>query len=302
MGLIKYVLFLCGLVVSLAALLFMWSSNVFSFDWFKIRTAQQNLKLGHGEYVQASRVDDTVIALALANMRIGNGEFHTTPEVDNVFSLMNEQRALVSIDIMTLLKQDGTSNQKTLNAHIRHLQVVNDKTSKNVALLQERAQNLFDESNACLVIKREGDQQFFAGVQWWNDNDTQQWLNQSLEYAPCYITKRIEANAASYLASYLQALQPLLLQRQNILLANQEKLLAYNGLFEGTILDELQSVKRQVSLVSQPTYTDVEQVYSFWKFEDNTKLPTFNPNTVLFPWGKIPTYQDPWIRINTAGF
>jgi hypothetical protein len=43
-----------------------------------------------------------------------------------------------------------------------------------VEVLQERAQKLLDESNACLATKREGDQLFFAGVQRWHDGETQQ--------------------------------------------------------------------------------------------------------------------------------
>lgn len=291
---------MCGLVISLWLLSFMWLSDVFSFDWFKVWTAQQNLKIWHGEYVQAIRVDDTVIAVALANMHIGNGEFSPNYQADDVFGLMNEQRALLSVDIISLLKQDSPSNMQTLDAHIRHLQLVTEKTWKHVAQLQERSQNLLNESNACLVTKKEGDQKFFAGVQWRNDNDTQQWLSQSLEYAPCYITKRIEANATSYMASYLWALHPYLIQRQNILVKNKDTLLAYNGLFEGTILDELQTIKKQVLTINSPSPTDVDQVFSFRKFEQKTELPTFN--MIRFPWGKIPTYNDPGISIKTAGF
>jgi hypothetical protein len=127
-------------------------------------------------------------------------------------------------------------------------------------------------------------------------------LNQSLEYAPCYITKRIEANALHYLASYLWTLHPLLLQRQQILSTNQEKLLAYNGLFEWTILDDLQWIRQQVVSINLPPSTDVDQVFSFWKFDENTVLPTYNPNTVLFPNGKIPTFSNPGIKINTSVF
>gem|GEM_PF-5920806 len=107
-------------------------------------------------------------------MSIGNGEYHTSPELESVFSLMNEQRALLSVDIMSLLKQDENANKESLTAHIRHIQVVTNQTEKNVTVLQERAQNFLNESNACLTTKREGDQQFFAGVQSWNDGDTQQ--------------------------------------------------------------------------------------------------------------------------------
>jgi hypothetical protein len=279
-----------------------WSSDVFSFDRFKIWTAQQNLKVGHGEYIQATRVDDTVIAVALANMHVGNGDYHVTPQVDNVFWLMNEQRALLSVDVLSMLKQDLKSNTQTLDAHIRHLQLVTQKTETHVGVLQERAQNLFNESNACLVTKREGDQQFFAWVDAWNDNETQAWLARSLEYAPCYITKRIEANAASYLASYLIALQPLLVHRHNILSVNRDKLLTYNGLFEGTILDELQTIKQQVTIINSAPVApaDVDSVFSFWKFDQNTKLPTYNMQNFWFPDGKIPTYENPGINLRTS--
>jgi hypothetical protein len=78
-------------------------------------------------------------------------------------------------------------------------------------------------------------------------------------------------------------LHPLLLHRQNILTTNQEKLLAYNGLFEGTVLDELQSIKRQLVSINMPSATDMDQVFSFWKFDESTKLPMYNLNTIWFP-------------------
>jgi hypothetical protein len=46
----------------------------------------------------------------------------------------------------------------------------------------------------------------------------------------------------------------------------------------------------------------MDQVFSFWKFDESTKLPMYNLNTIWFPWGKIPTYSDPWIQLRTAWF
>jgi hypothetical protein len=68
---------------------------------------------------------------------------------------MNEQRALLSVDIMELLKQDNNNNAELLQDHIRHLELVRTKTDNSMSALQERAQQLFEESQTCLVAKRE---------------------------------------------------------------------------------------------------------------------------------------------------
>lgn len=302
MGVIRYSFFVAGFLGTILIIILAGRSHVFGFDRFKIWTAQQNIQLGQGQYVPATRSDETPVAAALANMQIGNGEYYTTPEIDTVFRLLKEQRALLSVDIMSLLKQDTASNAKTLQAHIRHLELVTQKTKQHSDQLLERAQRLLEESTTCLSAKRVGDQQFFAGVQSRNDGDTQQWLMQSLEYAPCYIAKRIEANASSYLASYVAVAQPYLQQRYTILSTNVEKILAYNGLFEGNILDELQTIKQQVLLINRASNLSPEQldsVFNFWKFDENTKLPTYNANTIFFPDGKIPTYANPGIELRT---
>ncbi len=302
MKIISYILFLFGVVITSSALYVLVFWDVFSFDRFKIRTAQQNLKIGHGEYVKASSVDDTVIAVALANMRLWNSTYQVATKSDDVFWLMNQQRALLSVDILSMLKQDDQTNKQTLETHIRHMQFVIEKTEQQVVILQERAQTLLNESNACLTTKRAWDQDFFVGLQGRDGWKMNQWLTQSLSYAPCYITKRIEANASHYLASYLSSLHPLLVQRKNILSANAEKLLTYNGLFEGTVLDELQAIKKQVVAINMPTSTDMDQVFSFWKFDQNTTLPSYNLNTLWFPGWKNPTFQEPWIDIKTSAF
>lgn len=114
------------------------------------------MKIGHGDYVPSLRVDDTVIAIALANMRLGNGQSHIIVDQknSNTFRIMNEQRALLSVDIMDLLKQEHTDNAQLLQEHIRHLELVRTKTTNSIAMLQERAQQLLAESQECLNQKR----------------------------------------------------------------------------------------------------------------------------------------------------
>ena len=300
MKILSYAIFVSSCMLIMSLLLIFWSWSVSSFDRFNIRTSQQNIKVGQSVYVPSSQIDTPVIALALANMRMGNKEYHGNTEISWIFTLMKQQRALLTIDIIELLKQDPESNREVLNAHLRHLVLVHEQTVAMGDILQDRARILAVESDACLERKRSWDQQFFLGLQQWDNATTQEWLFQSLEYAPCYITKRIEANATNYLASYLWVMIPFLRHREQLLTHNQELLLQYHGLFEWTLLDELYLLRQQVLAVQYPSTTDVEKVFSFWKLDADTPLPTYNTNTIFFPNGKIPTFDNPWIGLRSG--
>lgn len=293
MMLVRYFLFLCGMLLCLSTALWFWTPDVFGFNRFKVRTTQENLKLGHAEFVKGTTTDDSVIAVSLANIRVGNGHYHTTPEIGQIFSLMQASRALISTNIMDLLKHDVAINTKNLDAHLRHLSLTVEKVEKATQNLQDRSIQLMIEAEACLVQKREWDSLFFQWIQTQKDADTQQWLAQSLQYAPCYITKRIESNAYSYMASYAWAGLPLLQKRKTLLLANRDMLLQYNGLFEWTLLDELQVLKSQVASINAPSSADMNTVFNLFAFTDTTTIPTYNRPR----FDKIPTFQDPWISV-----
>ena len=293
----KYISFRVGTL-----LLLLWSfrwgaPEVFSFDRFKVWTTQENLKLWHSEFLKSTLVDDAVVALALANMRVANDQYHTTPEIGSVFQSMKVARTLVSVNIMDLLKSDRTTNEQNLDAHIRHLALTLDKSTNSVASLQEKSTALIQEAQSCLDAKRAGDQQFFKGVQEWQDADTQQWLATSLEYAPCYITKRIESNAYAYMANMLSASLSLLSQRYQLLTSQRDMILQYNGLFEWSLLEELQLLKAKITAITIPDEAQVEQVFSFRNIVDTNNIPTYN-NAIFFPGGKIPTFQNPGVQLS----
>lgn len=292
----RYIVFFVWLIGSVVVSFLIGTPEVFSFNRFKVWTVQQNLKIGHGEYLEGTLTDDTSVALALANIRVANGVYHTDPSIARVFSLVKEAVALSSIDVMSLLSDDEENKRNNLETHIRHL-VLNVEESRTIAdILFSQAESLMTEAESCLTNKRAGDKQFFDGLVAKQDAEVQQGLSQSLEHAPCYITKRIEANAYAYLSSYLSAIVPFLTQRATVLSVSKEQLLTYHGLLEGDTLNQLQVLKQQLFQINTPiALNDAESVFSLWMITDKTVFPTYN-GVFFAPWG-TPSYQDPIIGL-----
>lgn len=288
-----------GMIASILCCFLIWS-RAFWFDWFKIRTAHENIKLGNNKFAPSELIQTPIVWLALAHLSLWKWQLVASQYTKwwSVFGLLHQQRALLSISLEDLLNKPTREERKrALDAHMRHVAIVYNQSVVLKDDLLSRAKLLQEESSACLEKKRAWDKQFFQGVQGWQDPDVKQGLAQSLQFAPCYITKRIESNAASYLWSYLVQTVPLLQQRNQLLKTHYETLLTHYELISWPLLDELRLVRQQMNWFSVPTEEEVWQIYNMRQFTENAVLPTYT-NTVLYPTGKIPTYKNPWITLS----
>ncbi len=285
-----------GLIASIICCFLVWSI-AYWFDWFKIRTAHENIKLWNNKFAPSELIQTPIVWLALAHLSLGKWQLVVSQYTKwgSVFGLLHQQRALLSIPLNELLNKPTQEERKrALDAHMRHLEIVYKQSVDMKDELLTRAKKLQEESSQCLEKKRAWDTQFFQGVQWWQDPQVKQWLAQSLEFAPCYITKRIESNAAAYLWSYLVQTLPLLQQRNQLLKTHYNTLIQHYELLSSPLLDELRMVKQQMNWFQVPTEEDMGQIFNMWSFTESSVLPTFS-HFVVFPKGQIPNFQNPWI-------
>lgn len=292
-------MFRWGVLASILCCFFVWSI-AFWFDWFKIRTAHENLKLWNNKFAPSELIQTPIVWLALAHLALWKWQLVSSQYTKwwSVFGLLHQQRALLSIPLEELLKKPTQEERKrALDAHMRHVDIIYNQSVIVKDDLLNRAKQLQEESLVCLEQKRAWDKQFFEGVQEWQDPNVKQGLAQSLQFAPCYITKRIESNAASYLWSYLVQSVPLLQQRSQLLKTHYATLITHYDLLSWPLLDELRQVKQQMNWFTVPTEESVSQIFNMWQFTENSVLPTF-ANPVLYPNGKIPTYENPWITLS----
>jgi len=267
--------------------------EVWAFNLFSARTKDVNIKLWN-EYVKESSVDDTIIGTTLANVTLGAGKYHGNKSVKSVLNLSKTAETLVNVDILELLKwsQDPES---TLKMHLKHIEKTTEEIHDTVETLQEESQKYMQDSQVCLQEKKAGDRLFF---QWLQRNDEimmQEWLDQSLEAWPCYITNRIKANASWYMAYKAGAQRALLSKRQKLLSTKWDLLIKHKEYLEGNILEELLQLKQQLRSLNTVSVKNVQAWWAFnnifdpsWKISE---LPNFSS---IIPLDGYPTYQDPW--------
>lgn len=266
--------------------------NTSAFNLFSAWTKDVNLKLGQ-EYVKESSVDDTIIGTTLANLALGAGEYKSDASVKNTLNLFEISTALINVDILELIN-DAENPDDALGTHIKHIDKTLQEIDETVELLQWDAAKYAEESRQCLQEKNEGDKIFFEGLQASDEASLYEWLEQSLDASPCYITNRVKANAAVYMASKVATHRSILAKRKQLLEQQGDLLLDHTAYMEWNILEELLALRNQLNAVNQVNYSP-EVGWSFnsvfnpsWT---ESALPNFGS---LIPLDGYPTYNDPW--------
>ncbi len=272
--------------------LFFFLSAGESFNFFKVWTAHQNLKIW-SDYVRLSQIETPVVGGVLAQLKVWNGIMYSKRATGSSFDANLTAESLVNTDILTLMDTSSDPNA-VMNLHIAQSKQSLLDMQWNYDQLIELSQQKQEESNDCLTDKRAGDQEFFAWVQEENESKWKQGLDASLEYAPCYITNRIEANAYAYLAQQVTAYYAVLDQRTNTLENNREQLVSSYPLLQWSVAEDLVWLKRTLNTVNTPSFANLEKVFSFgipwaswwgwveypslnnvWFSDNNLKIPTF---------------------------
>jgi len=273
----------------------------FSFNLFSAWTYKQwNIKIGEN-YVKDSEVDDTIVGLVIANMTFGEGEYHVTGEkaMQDALQLFATSQALVQVDILDLVTTNEDS-ERVLDAHLQHTQQTLTKIKDTNQQLREIAQEYVQKANNCLQEKRDGDQLFFQWVQWNDGASTVVWLEMSLEFAPCYITNRIKANAYAYMADKVATHATILARRQTLLVNNADAIINNTSYLEWNVLEQLIALRNEIQWINRVEYQQVEGLFNMNIFSgdrDISSLPNYNK---VFFWdgNDWPTYLDPEFNWN----
>lgn len=269
---------------------------VFSFNLFSAWTYKQwNIKIGEN-YVKDSEVDDTIVGLVIANMMFGEGEYYVTGEkaMQDALKLFATSEALVQVDILDLVTKNEDS-ARVLDAHLKHIEQTLTKIQSTNQQLREIAQEYVQKANNCLVEKRDGDQLFFQWVQWNDGASTVVGLEMSLEFAPCYITNRIKANAYAYMADKVSTHARILAKRQTLLTNNAQAIVNNTSYLEWNVLEQLIALRNEIQGINRVEYRQVEGLFNMNIFSgerDISSLPSFD-RVFLSDTNTWPTYLEP---------
>ncbi len=283
--------------------------TVVSFDFFDEWTIQQNVVLWEN-FVKDTSVDNAVIWTTLSQLSFGNGSYSLAPTAENTDELFLQSQILVNTDIMSLV----TSSQNpdwAISAHVAHTEKTIAQIKDSSDALNASAQDYLTKSKQCLAEKRRWDAMFFKWVQQSDDRVSDEWLALSLEYAPCYITNRIQANAQAFLAQKVQTNAYLLSQRSSLLTQNKDLLVNNSSYLEWTILEDLLAVKYKMTQLNNVSFDKFVPNFNFdsidlsgWNsggvsnssfdyLNFDYQLPKYD-SFVIWP-DKIPTFQEPWL-------
>ena len=244
-----------------------------SFNLFKAWTVTQNLKVG-SDFVKSSQVDTPIIWLTLAQLKVGNNQQFWSSVAGSVLGISSKAEALVNTDILKLLNE-SSDPEKVYNLHQAQMEQLLDDMRTTYDDLNQLSIDKNLASNECLTKKRAGDQEFF---QWVNEGDESRYqdgLDQSLEFAPCHITNRIESNAYAYLAARSVAYQQILTNRFAVLWNNKDILLSSYPLLQWNIVEQLSWFKQQLNTVNTTSFEQVVDRFEFGLPSADTKLPWF---------------------------
>ncbi len=241
--------------------------------------------------MRVSEIESPIVWMVLAQVKVWQGSYYGNNSYASSMRLRNQTEALVGVDILKALRE-SSDPQQMLDIHLGQLNQATDDIVANRDSLLEIAQEKNLTSQECYRKKLEWDSIFFAWVQEDDSQKTQEWLDQSLEFGPCYITNRIEANAYAYMAERVTAYYSLISQRNQTLSNNSDILVSSYPLLHGGIAEQLVWLKQQLNRVNTTDFSEFGEYFSFWVPKADS-LPSlqnvrFNENDL-----NIPTFANP---------
>lgn len=274
------------------SLFFMLSANGSqSFNLFKAWTVTQNLKIWNN-YVRLWSVQSPAVGLALAQLKVWNGTLYGKSVISNAMDISAKAESLVSTDIVSLMA-DSNNPEKVYDLHQAQMKQILDDMKSTHDELSVSAEEFRKKSVECLEKKNAWDQQFFEWANEWDEEKYQEWLDVSLEYAPCYITNRIQANANAYLAQRAIAYQQVLDQRYQTLGSNKEILVSSYPVIRTDMAEQLVAFKQQLSKVNNTEFSEVSQWFQRWLPSEDTPLPSFTNIRFRDNDLAVPNFVDP---------
>lgn len=284
-----------GFFVVLIVLFTLFFGSWESFILFTSWTARQNLKLW-SNFVRTDSVDTPIVGTVLAQVKVWQGSFYGDTSWSSAMRIRDRTQSLIETDILQLLSE-AQDPEQVLQMHLGQMKQTLQDIQANVTALNDLSTQKREASQECYVSKREGDRIFFEWATSHDPQQTQAWLDQSLEFAPCYITNRIESNAYAFMAQRVLAYQTLLIRRSNTLTTYADILVSAYPLLYGDVAEQLVQVKRQLETVNTTDFSLFSEYFMYWVPPPDA-LPSLQ--NVLFRENdlEVPTYIDPFDKLN----
>lgn len=271
---------------------FIGADTANSFTFFSLWTKDAGIK-AWSTYVRDSSVDDTIIGTTLAWVSLGEWEYVSDGSVQSVMDIFTTSQTLAWVDMLELVR-DAEDPHQAVQGHINHLSATREQMDHAMQQLHADAQEHVQNSAACFSDKQAWDRRFFNGLSTNDEAMSLEWLEASLEAAPCYITHRIQANAAMYLAEKVKTYGGILWQRQDLLERKGDLLADHTAYLEDDMLSQLVTLKQELQWVDTVNYQQVANIYNMNIHNPQREIGALPDFSQFFPGGSNrPTYIVP---------
>jgi hypothetical protein len=162
------------------------------------------------------------------------------PESDALSALKTTEE-LVKTDIIQALELSD-KKQETLNKYLTQSQEYLEKGKSIIIFMGQELSLIKIELNSCKVDKTNTDKQYFESVNNYDQNSSEQALQESIKNDACASQKRIEYNAKVYLLDKLTFYEGLLQEKYDLISAKQDTLINHFDVISDNVLTELQTI------------------------------------------------------------
>ena len=177
-------------------------------------------------------------------------------QIANIFTtLETNENSLTTIQSLELLAQRdiiqelNISNNKTQTIK-GYLQEADKAISASAAMQEILKGQLIDlESNinACKIDKSRADQVYFASIDNYNEEESEQALTQSIAFDACASRNRIQHNAKAYIQSKLMYYTNIIQAKSKIIDQEQDNLILHFDVMSPSILDKLNNITQSLA-------------------------------------------------------
>lgn len=206
---------------------------------------QENMKIGT-RYVQKKSIDNTVYAQTLTNIALGERSLGGIQwAYSDVLVTIQTMEILISTDIISLLEW-ASERRKVLSSYNSQVETALARSQDMQLSLQTDITEYTNQMTICDNAKKVWDTNFFQWLSQYDMTAAQDGINQSIENGQCATRYRILLNSQKILLSKLVFLRALLVQKNDLIIANEDNIIIHLDLFKDEILEKLINLRDQL--------------------------------------------------------
>ncbi|HMT01316.1 MAG TPA: hypothetical protein PKD96_04230 [Candidatus Absconditabacterales bacterium] len=232
-------------VIIFGFIIFYFDLGDVSSSFQAVLLGQENIKIGT-HYVQKKSIDNTVYAQTLTNIALGERSLGGIQGAySDVLVTIQTMEVLISTDIIALL-EGATERRKVLSSYNGQVDTALARSQDMLLSLQTDVTEYTNEMTVCDNAKKVGDTNFFQGLSQYDIKAAQDGINQSIENGQCATKYRILLNSQRILLSKLVFLRALLVQKNDLIVTNEDNIIIHLDFFKDELLEKLINLRDQL--------------------------------------------------------